>query len=228
MNKENKELVLEYRNVDIDLEEHVLFSGLNFSLEQGEFAYLTGAVGAGKSVLLKTIYAELPVQGAVAKVLGYDLPRLSYRKIQELRRKLGIVFQDFLLLPRYTTYENLDVVLRACTSCGKSERRERIEEALDQVGLQNKGYKYPHELSGGEQQRVAIARAILSRPKIILADEPTANLDLNSGLEIAELLHLIGKQSGATILMATHNMTVVDEYPATVYEVSKGKLERKY
>lgn len=224
---EDRNLVLEYSDVEIALDEHILFTGLNFSLAQGEYAYLTGQVGAGKSVLMKTIYAELPIQGAVAKVLDYNLSKITPAKVQALRRSLGIIFQDFLLLPRCTAYENLDVVLRACSVKNKAERRERIEEALELVGLQNKGYKYPHELSGGEQQRVAIARAILSRPKMILADEPTANLDLDSGLEITELLHRIGQEYGAAVLMATHNMTMIEEYPATVYEVRGGCLGLK-
>lgn len=224
MTTENKQPTLEYRKVRISIDEHILFDDLDLTLEAGEFAYLTGQVGAGKSVLMKTIYAELPISGDVARVLGYDLPWLRANKIQELRRQLGIVFQDFLLLPKHTAAENLDIAMRALSSLSKHQRRERIDEVLELVSLQNKGYKYPHELSGGEQQRVAIARAILSQPKIILADEPTANLDLDSGLEITALLHSIARQYGSTVLMATHNQTVTAQYPAREYEVKGGKL----
>lgn len=227
MTTEPKQPTLEYRQVRICVGEHILFDDLDLTLYAGQFAYLTGQVGAGKSVLMKTIYAELPISGHVARALGYDLTWLNPNQVQELRRQLGVIFQDFLLLPRHTANENLDVVLKALTSLSKHERRERIGEVLELVGLQNKGYKYPHELSGGEQQRVAIARAILCEPKMILADEPTANLDLDSGLEITALLHRISQQYGATVLMATHNQAVTAQYPALEYEVKAGKLQKK-
>lgn len=227
MTTDTKQPTLEYRRARISIGEHILFDDLDLSLEAGEFAYLTGAVGAGKSVLLKTIYAEFPISGDVARVLGYDLPWLKPAEVQALRRQLGIVFQDFLLLPKHTAAENLDIVLRALTSRSKHERRERIDEVLELVGLQTKGYKYPHELSGGEQQRVAIARAILCEPRIILADEPTANLDLESGLEITALLHRIARQYGVSVLMATHNQNVMKAYPALEYEVRGGQLLAK-
>lgn len=224
MTIETTQPILEYRNVSIAVDEHILFGNLDLTLEAGQFVYLSGQVGAGKSVLMKTIYAEQPISGDIACVLGYDLPQLSPSKVQELRRKLGVIFQDFLLLPKHTAYENLDIVLRALTSVSKYERRERIERVLELVGLQNKGYRYPHELSGGEQQRVAIARSILNEPKMILADEPTANLDLESGLEITALLHRICKEYNSTVLMATHNHIVTTELPALEYEIKRGKL----
>lgn len=227
MTIDSKQLTLEYRKVRISIGEHILFDDLDFSLRAGEFAYLTGQVGAGKSVLIKTIYAEQPITGDVARVLDYDLPWLNPSKVQELRRQLGIIFQDFLLLPKYTARENLDIVLRALSSGSKVQRGERIERTLELVGLQNKGYKYPHELSGGEQQRVAIARAILGEPKIILADEPTANLDLDSGLEVTALLHRICREYGATVLMATHNQAITAQYPAPEYEIKGDKLYLK-
>lgn len=215
----NQDIVLSYKQARICREEHVVFSGFDLEVEAGEFVYLTGSVGAGKSTLLKSIYGESPIEEGECVALGYNLRRLKDSKRQELRRKLGIIFQDFQLLQDLTAYENLDIVLRAWGYKDSRERRERIEAVLEQVGLKNKGYKYPSELSGGEQQCIAIARAILGEPKLILADEPTANLDPESGLMIAELLHNLAQEHGSAVLMATHNQLVLERYPARIIEL---------
>ncbi len=212
-------IILDYDSVLVCRHEHVLMRDFSLRLSQGEFVYLVGPVGSGKSSLLKTIYGELSLPEGRARVFDFDLRKISRRNIQALRRQMGIVFQDFQLLTDRTAYDNLDVVLRALGYKRKAERAERIAEALKAVGLENKGYKYPHELSGGEQQRVAIARAILPRPRLILADEPTANLDPESGLQITELLHRLASEMGTAVLMATHNLRAVDLYPARLIDL---------
>lgn len=210
----SEDTILSYKGVRICREEHIVFSDFAMELRAGEFVYLTGAVGAGKSTLLKTIYGEAKIDEGLCTVLGYDLRTLSTAKRQELRRKLGIVFQDFQLLPKYTAFENLDIVLLAWGYRHKKERKEQIEVVLEQVGLKNKGYKYPSELSGGEQQCLAIARAILGESKLILADEPTANLDPETGLQIVQLLHTLAQEHKAAVLMATHNLALLEALPA--------------
>lgn len=215
----DKEIVLSYEGACICRDEHIVFSGFDLKIQAGEFVYLTGSVGAGKSTLLKSIYAETAIQEGSCQVLGYDLRRLKEGKRQELRRKLGIIFQDFQLLQDRTAYDNLDIVLRAWGYGEKSDRKARIEQVLEQVGLKNKGYKFPSELSGGEQQCLAIARAILGEPKLILADEPTANLDPESGLMIAHLLHRLAKEHDSAVLMATHNPLVLEQLPARMIEL---------
>lgn len=214
-----QETILSYKQARICRNENIVFSQFDLELRAGEFVYLTGAVGAGKSTLLKSIYGESPIDEGECQVLGYELRRLKDSKRQELRRKLGIIFQDFQLLPDRTAYENLDIVLRAWGYKGERDRRERIEQALEQVGLGTKGYKYPSELSGGEQQCVAIARAMLGEPQLILADEPTANLDPESGLHVVGLLHKLAEEHGSAVLMATHNPIVLERYPARVIEI---------
>lgn len=215
----DSDIILDYNGVLVCRHEHVLVRDFSLRLHEGEFVYLVGPVGSGKSSLLKTIYGELPLPEGSARVFDHNLRKISRREIQALRRKMGIIFQDFQLLADRTAYDNLDVVLRALGYSRKAERAERITEALKAVGLENKGYKYPHELSGGEQQRVAIARAILPRPQLILADEPTANLDPESGLQITELLHRLANQMGTAVLMATHNLRAVELYPARVIDL---------
>lgn len=219
-----RQTVVAYSDVCIRHREHILFEHLDLTIYGGEFVYLTGSVGTGKSTLLKTMYAELPIASGSASVLDYDLLKATPRRVQELRRKLGIVFQDFRLLHDMTALENLDIILRAMGHRRRDTRLELIDSALSRVGLSNKGYKYPHELSGGEQQRVAIARAILTEPRLILADEPTANLDLANGLQIAELLHSIGRELGTTVVMATHNRQVIEQYPARVLDMQQFAL----
>lgn len=214
-----EETVIAYKQARICRDEHIVFSDFDFEVRAGEFVYLTGAVGSGKSTLLKSIYGECPIEEGECLALGYRLRDLSNRKRQELRRKLGIVFQDFQLLPDCTASENLNIVLRAWGYRSSQEREERISKVLEQVGLKNKGYKYPSELSGGEQQCLAIARAILGEPKLILADEPTANLDRETGLHIARLLHSLAREHGSAVVMATHNEQVLRELPARIIEL---------
>lgn len=220
MNSRNT--VLEYRKTRICRHEHILFDQFDLSIEAGEFVYLTGSVGSGKSTLLKTIYADVPIEGECARLFDFDLTTLRQKDIPRLRRSLGIIFQDFQLLPNKTAYDNLDIVLRAQGMRKQHDRKSRIEEVLEQVGLTNKGYKYPHTLSGGEQQRTAIARALLGKPRMILADEPTANLDAESGLAITELLHRLTQESGTAVLMVTHNRAAIERFPARILDISGG------
>ena len=211
--------ILDYQKVQISRREHILFDDFDLQLSAGEFLYLTGSVGAGKSTLLKTVYAEVPITKGKAMVLGHDLNQLTKRRLPLLRRKIGIIFQDFRLLPDQNVYGNLDIVLRAFGMGRSAERKEKIDEVLEEVGLGNKGYKYPHELSGGEQQRVAIARALVGNPELILADEPTGNLDIENGLAIVGLLHQLSSERGTAVLMTTHNWLVLERYPARCIEV---------
>lgn len=213
--------LLDFKEVQIARHEHILFEEVNFRVAAGEFVYLTGPVGSGKSTLLKTISAEVPLTQGSAHVLGFDLTQIKSKDLPKLRRRLGIVFQNFQLLPDLTVQDNLDIVLRAFGVSRSSERSSRIEEALRDVGLETKSYKYPHELSGGEQQRVAIARALIGQPELILADEPTGNLDAENGLAIAELLHRLTKERGTAVIMATHNRLVLERYPARCVEMAE-------
>lgn len=213
--------LLDFKEVQIARHEHILFEEVNFRVAAGEFVYLTGPVGSGKSTLLKTISAEVPLTQGSARVLGFDLTHIKSKDLPKLRRRLGIVFQNFQLLPDLTVQDNLDIVLRAFGVSRSSERSSRIDEALRDIGLETKSYKYPHELSGGEQQRVAIARALIGQPELILADEPTGNLDAENGLAIAELLHRLTKERGTAVIMATHNRLVLERYPARCVEMAE-------
>ncbi len=210
----SEETILSYQGVQIARREHILFEDFDLELSGGEFVYLVGPVGAGKSTLLKTITAELPIAKGSARVLDYELTRIKRRQLPQLRQRLGIVYQNFQLLPDMTVQGNLDIVLRAYGIKPPAERARRIEEALREVGLELKNYKYPHELSGGEQQRVAIARALIGHPELILADEPTGNLDSASGLAIVELLQRLAAERGTAVIMATHNRLVLERFPA--------------
>lgn len=193
-----------------------VLNDVNLELHKGEFVYLVGKVGSGKTSLLKTFYGELDIASGEAEVLGYDMLHIKRKHIPQLRRKLGIVFQDFQLLTDRTVYDNLEFVLRATGWKSKGEIKDKIEEVLNLVGMSNKGYKLPNELSGGEQQRIVIARAVLNSPEIILADEPTGNLDSETGHAIAELLHGIS-EAGALVVMTTHNLQLLREFPGKVY-----------
>ena len=208
--------IVDYSDVELLRNELVVLKHVNFSLEAGEFVYLIGKVGSGKSTLLKSMYAEIPVQGGSARVLDFDLNAIRRADIPMLRRQIGIVFQDFQLLTDRTVYDNLEFVLRATGWKSKGEIKDKIEEVLNLVGMSNKGYKLPNELSGGEQQRIVIARAVLNSPEIILADEPTGNLDSETGHAIAELLHGIS-EAGALVVMTTHNLQLLREFPGKVY-----------
>ena len=193
-----------------------VLNDVNLELHKGEFVYLVGKVGSGKTSLLKTFYGELDIASGEAEVLGYDMLHIKRKHIPQLRRKLGIVFQDFQLLTDRTVYDNLEFVLRATGWKSRGEIKDKIEEVLNLVGMSNKGYKLPNELSGGEQQRIVIARAVLNSPEIILADEPTGNLDSETGHAIAELLHGIS-EAGALVVMTTHNLQLLREFPGKVY-----------
>lgn len=221
------EPILKYSDVRISQQEVDVLEEVNLELSGGEFVYLIGKVGSGKSTFLKTIYGEVPVVDGRAEVLGFNLRRLKQRDIPKLRRKLGIVFQDFRLLTDRSAHDNLEFVLRATGWRNKREIEQRINEVLTLVGMQHKGYKLPNELSGGEQQRVVIARAVLNHPKIILADEPTGNLDVETGFQIADLLHRICRDQGTLVIMSTHNMQLLQEYPGKVLRVENHHMNRE-
>lgn len=206
---------INYRNVEVRQQEMIVLEEVNLKIQSGEFVYLIGKVGSGKSSLLKTMYGELDIYSGEAEVLGYDMANIRRKQIPALRKRIGIVFQDFQLLTDRNVRDNLDFVLKA-TGNDKSYRKMRIDEVLEQVGMSTKGYKMPHELSGGEQQRIVIARAILNKPEIILADEPTGNLDPETGRQIVELLRNICDQ-GSTVIMTTHNLQLLEEYPGKVF-----------
>ena len=210
------EALIRYTDVEIHQQELCVLNDVNLELHKGEFVYLVGKVGSGKTSLLKTFYGELDIASGEAEVLGYDMLHIKRKHIPQLRRKLGIVFQDFQLLTDRTAYDNLEFVLRATGWKSKGEIKDKIEEVLNLVGMSNKGYKLPNELSGGEQQRIVIARAVLNSPEIILADEPTGNLDSETGHAIAELLHGIS-EAGALVVMTTHNLQLLREFPGKVY-----------
>lgn len=210
------EALIRYTDVEIHQQELCVLNDVNLELHKGEFVYLVGKVGSGKTSLLKTFYGELDIASGEAEVLGYDMLHIKRKHIPQLRRKLGIVFQDFQLLTDRTVYDNLEFVLRATGWKSKGEIKDKIEEVLNLVGMSNKGYKLPNELSGGEQQRIVIARAVLNSPEIILADEPTGNLDSETGHAIEELLHGIS-EAGALVVMTTHNLQLLREFPGKVY-----------
>ena len=216
--------LIDYRNVTINQQEVCILDGIDFHLDAGEFVYLIGKVGSGKTSLLKTFYAELEAQEGEATVLGYNMRTIKRKHIPALRRKLGIVFQDFQLLIDRTVTENLDFVLCATGWKDKQARVNRITEVLELVGMSTKGYKLPHQLSGGEQQRIVIARAILNNPQIILADEPTGNLDTETGKHIVELLRDISSR-GTAVVMTTHNQQLLRDYPGIVYRCENHRIE---
>ncbi len=218
---------MKYSDVRISQQEVDVLEEVNLELSGGEFVYLIGKVGSGKSTFLKTIYGEVPVADGRAEVLGFNLRRLKQREIPKLRRKLGIVFQDFRLLIDRSAHDNLEFVLRATGWRNKREIEQRINEVLTLVGMQHKGYKLPNELSGGEQQRVVIARAVLNHPQIILADEPTGNLDVETGFQIADLLHRICREQGTLVIMSTHNMQLLQEYPGKVLRVENHHMNEE-
>lgn len=217
--------VIDYVKAEVYRAERRVLHDVTFSLDEGEFCYLVGRVGSGKSSLMKTMYAEVPIAVAgKADVLGFDLLDLPRKRVPYLRRAMGIVFQDFQLLNDRSAMANLRFVLEATGWKSKGEINDRIEEVLEAVGMVNKGYKMPHELSGGEQQRIVIARALLNKPKLILADEPTGNLDPQTGYQIVNLLHRLASD-GTSVLMATHNMQMVEDFPARVLRCHDKKLE---
>jgi len=207
--------VIDYKDVELHRQDLIALKHVDLTIGEGEFVYLIGKVGSGKSSLLKSIYADIPIASGKAVVLDHDLNTIKRKEIPYLRREIGIVFQDFQLLTDRSAYANLRFVLEATGWKDKTEIEKRIEEVLRGVGMLNKSYKNPHELSGGEQQRIVIARALLNHPRIILADEPTGNLDPATGEAIVSRLHDISRQ-GTTVIMATHNLALVDQFPARV------------
>lgn len=219
--------VIDYRQVEVERADRIVLRDVSFQIEEGEFCYLVGRVGSGKSSLMKTMYADVPIaSGEFADVLGFNLLDLCKKQIPYLRRSMGIVFQDFQLLQDRSAMSNLRFVLEATGWKDRHEIDDRIEEVLKEVGMENKGYKMPHELSGGEQQRIVIARALLNRPKLILADEPTGNLDPLTGYKIVKLLHRLSEE-GTAILMATHNLKMVEDFPARVLKCHDKMLENQ-
>lgn len=215
--------LISYHAVHIHQQEMIVLEDVNLDIGNGEFVYLIGPVGSGKSSLMKTMYGELDIADGTAEVLGYDMRRIKRGQIPALRKRIGIVFQDFQLLIDRNIHDNLDFVLRATGWRERSAREQRIREVLEQVGMETKGYKMPHELSGGEQQRIVIARAILNSPEIILADEPTGNLDVETGKRIVELLRSI-RDTGSTVIMSTHNLSLLDAFPARAFRCENHHL----
>lgn len=218
-----EEALIQYRNVSIYQQEFCILDEVNIHFRPGEFVYLIGKVGSGKTSLLKTIYCELDIADGEARVMDYDLMHIKQRHIPQLRRQLGIVFQDFQLLTDRTVSDNLAFVLKATGWKNKAEIKDRITEVLKLVSMETKGYKMPAELSGGEQQRIVIARAMLNSPQIILADEPTGNLDVETGRYIVKLLHTICK-AGSLVLMTTHNLQLIKEFPGRVFRCEDHHL----
>ncbi|GFD74003.1 ATP-binding cassette domain-containing protein [Tenacibaculum sp. Mcav3-52] len=215
--------VLHLENADIYQQDNLVLSKVNFTLNKGDFYYLIGKTGSGKSSLLKTLYGDLRLQRGLGSIVDFDLKKMKEKDIPFLRRKLGIVFQDFKLLNDRNVFENLEFVLKATGWKDKTEMKDKIHEVLDKVGMKEKYYKKTFELSGGEQQRVAIARALLNNPELILADEPTGNLDPKTSLEVMELLNEI-HQSGKTILMATHDYQLIVKFKQKVIKCEGGEL----
>lgn len=215
--------IIEFENVSIAIKDHLVLSGIDFSVEKGELCYLIGKVGSGKTSLIKTINAEIPLKSGCAMVAGFKLEELKRKQVPYLRRKLGIVFQDFQLLTDRTVNENLEFVLKATGWRGKDEINTRVGEVLEKVGLGFKGYKMPHQLSGGEQQRVVIARSLLNDPEIILADEPTGNLDPKTSEDILQILTDIS-QNGRAVIIATHNYNLLRKFPSRIMKCSEEKL----
>ena len=215
--------IIRYHNVAVHQSEQIVLRDVNLEIGEGEFVYLLGRVGSGKSSFMKTMYGELPIASGEAQILDYDLARLRRNQVPYLRRKLGVVFQDFQLLTDRNVEENLLFVLRATGWRDKNAMKSHVMDVLDQVGMANKAYKMPYQLSGGEQQRVVIARALLNMPSLILADEPTGNLDHETGKEIMDLLYSISK-AGITIIMSTHNILWPEQYPGRKLYFASGMI----
>jgi cell division transport system ATP-binding protein len=224
MNEKHKnEHLVSLKKVKVAKDDITILGEVDFNLDSGEFVYLIGKTGSGKSSLLKLLYGDVKLKTGEGTVCGYDLKKLKRKEVAYLRRKLGIVFQDFELLMDRTVYQNLLFVLKATGWTDKSRIESRITEVLEQVGLSTKGYKMPHELSGGEQQRVVISRALLNNPILILADEPTGNLDPETSKSILKLLHEIASE-GTSVIMATHDYSVMGHYPSRIITCKDQRL----
>ncbi|MDG1572200.1 ATP-binding cassette domain-containing protein [Robiginitalea sp. M366] len=218
-----EEPVLNLKDVAVYQQESMILNEITLSIRPGEFVYLIGKTGSGKSSFMKTLYADLPLREGHGRIVGFNLKTLQEKDIPFLRRKLGIVFQDFKLLPDRNVHNNLRFVLRATGWKEAEAMDKRIGEVLDKVGMKTKGFKFPHELSGGEQQRIAIARALLNDPELILADEPTGNLDPQTSVEVMKVLQEINK-TGRTILMATHDYALILKYPSKTLKCDGSKV----
>lgn len=216
--------IVELKNVNIYQGDNLILSDVNISVDKGEFVYLVGKTGTGKSSLLKTLYGDLTLKEGEASVVGYNLKEMDWKKVPFLRRSLGVVFQDFQLLTDRNVNDNLKFVLRATGWKDEKLMDEKIADVLDKVGLKTKGFKMPFELSGGEQQRIDVARALLNSPRLILADEPTGNLDPQTSDEIMQLLFHICKDYGTAIVMATHDYMVISKFPARTIKTERGKV----
>ena len=217
------ETVLQMKDVDIFQNDNLILSNINLEVKKGEFVYVIGKTGSGKSSFLRTLYGDLPLTKGQATVVDYSLRRLQEKEIPYLRRKLGIIFQDFQLLPDRSVEQNLEFVLKATGWTETPKIQLKISEVLDKVGMKSKGFKFPHQLSGGEQQRVGIARALLNDPELILADEPTGNLDPQTSVEVMKVLQEIN-QTGRTIIMATHDYALILKYPHKTIKCDGNKM----
>ena len=215
--------LVQFENATIIQNKQTILSDVNIEVQQGDFTFLIGKTGTGKSSLIKTLYADLPLQSGTGRVSDFNLAEIKQREIPFLRRKLGVVFQDFKLLPDRSIFENLSFVLKSTGWKDKKEIKERIEEVLDSLGVEGISGKYAFELSGGEQQRVAIARALLNEPELIIADEPTGNLDPQTSLEIMEVFRGL-HQKGMTIIMATHDYNMIVKFPGKILRCDAGKI----
>src|SRR6476661_10418716 len=218
------ESIIDIRNANIYQGDNLILQDVNFTVNRGEFIFLVGKTGTGKSSLLKTLYGELPLKEGEATVVGYDVRKLTWKTVPYLRRNMGVIFQDFQLLTDRNVNENLKFVLKAIGWKDEKLMNEKIADVLDKVGLRSKGFKMPYEMSGGEQQRVDIARALLNSPKVILADEPTGNLDPETSDEIMNLLIHIARDYGTSVVMATHDYIVIKKFPARMVKTEAGRV----
>ena len=212
--------LISFRNADILAGDNIVVHGLNMEVAAGDLVYILGKVGSGKTSIIRTVTAENKIGSGEAEACGFKLKGLRQRDIPKLRRKLGVVFQDFRLLMDRSVWDNLDFILKATGWKDRRKADERIDEVLEAVGMTTKAHKMPHQLSGGEQQRIAIARALLNEPEVILADEPTGNLDEETTEEILQLLNKLNKENGTTLVMVTHDKSIVERYPGRVFVCS--------